>query len=421
MKWGAAAIGQNVFNIQRQEIIPLLWSLLYVLALFLAYYALRPVRDAVAASSGVRNLPWLFTGTLLTMLVVSPLFAALVKRFPRQVFISITYRFFASNLLLFAVFLYFTDGEIQRWVERTFFIWLSVFNLFVVSVFWSLMVDIWNNEQSKRLFALLAAGATAGGLFGSIITKTSIAYLDRAWLMLIAIVFLEIALLATRRLIQFSSQSPQSTQNQAEEHIGGSTWAGLSHTLSNPYLAGIALFILFSTVTATLLYFQAVDFATKATQQTSSHIQFFANIDLWVNAISLVLQVFFTSRLIKYIGITAVLCFLPLVTLLGFAYLALAPSMLAITLAQIARRIANFALARPVREILFTACSREDRYKAKNFIDTVVYRSGDQIGSWGYFALLSLGLAVTQIPLLAMVLCVAWLINSMWLGRQHAV
>jgi len=421
MKWGAVAIGQNIFNIQRQEIIPLLWSLLYVLALFLAYYALRPVRDAVAASSGVRNLPWLFTGTLLTMLVVSPLFAALVKRFPRQVFISITYRFFASNLLLFAVFLYFTDGEIQRWVEHTFFIWLSVFNLFVVSVFWSLMVDIWNNEQSKRLFALLAAGATAGGLFGSIITKTSIAYLDRAWLMLIAIVFLEIALLATRRLIQFSSQSPQSTQNQAEEHIGGSMWAGLSHTLSNPYLAGIALFILFSTVTATLLYFQAVDFAAKATQQTSSHIQFFANIDLWVNAISLVLQVFFTSRLIKYIGITAVLCFLPLVTLLGFAYLALAPSMLAITLAQIARRIANFSLARPVREILFTACSREDRYKAKNFIDTVVYRSGDQIGSWGYFALLSLGLVVTQIPLLAMVLCVAWLINSMWLGRQHAV
>jgi len=180
---------QRLMNVRAEEAPAALWSMLYVIALFLAYYVLRPIRDELGVAGGVQNLPWLFTGTLLAMLVVSPLFAWTVRSLPRRQFIALAYRFFASNLMLFALLLYFVNPQWQVWVGRAFFIWVSVFNLFVVSVFWSFMVDIFDSGQGKRLFGLFAAGATAGGLLGSTITSSLIAHLDRAWLMAIAMCF----------------------------------------------------------------------------------------------------------------------------------------------------------------------------------------------------------------------------------------
>jgi len=411
---------QRLMNVRAEEAPAVLWSMLYVIALFLAYYVLRPIRDELGVAGGVQNLPWLFTGTLLAMLVASPLFALAVRSLPRRQFIALAYRFFASNLMLFALLLYFANPQWQVWVGRAFFIWVSVFNLFVVSVFWSLMVDLFDSGQGKRLFGLFAAGATLGGLLGSALTSSLIAHLDRAWLMAIAIVFLEVAVFASRRLSRIAPAFQHGVRrDNPDQPLGGSIFAGMVHTLRSPYLGGLALFILLYSVTSTFLYFQQASIAQASFPDRAARTAFFANIDVMVNAITLLLQLFVTGRMLAAAGIVATLCVLPLVSLLGFSALAASPSVAIIVAAQVVRRVANFALARPAREILFTSSAREDRYKAKNFIDTVVYRGGDQLASWGYAGLMGLGLTLAQIPMIAVPLSAVWLGLSVWLGRTH--
>lgn len=412
---------QRLAGVRPEEAPAVLWSMLYVVALFLAYYVLRPIRDELGVAGGVQNLPWLFTGTLLAMLVASPLFALAVRSLPRRQFIALAYRFFAVNLVLFALLLHFADPQWQVWVGRAFFIWVSVFNLFVVSVFWSFMVDLFDSEQGKRLFGLFAAGATAGGLLGSAITSGLIENLDRSWLMAIAIVFLELAVLAARRLSRIAPafQHAAHRDNNPDQPLGGGIFAGMVHTLRSRYLGGLAIFILLYSVTSTFLYFQQASIAQASFPDRAARTAFFANIDLIVNAVTLVFQLFVTGRMMATVGIAATLCVLPLVSLLGFAALVASPSVAVIVAAQVARRVANFALARPAREILFTSSAREDRYKAKNFIDTVVYRGGDQIASWGYAGLMGLGLTLAQIPMIAVPLSAVWLGLSVWLGRTH--
>lgn len=416
----APSLWQRLAGVRPEEAPAILWSMLYVIALFLAYYVLRPIRDELGVAGGVQNLPWLFTGTLLAMLVASPLFALAVRNLPRRQFIALAYRFFAANLVLFALLLQFSDPQWQVWVGRAFFIWVSVFNLFVVSVFWSFMVDIFDSEQGKRLFGLLAAGATTGGIIGSAITSGLIAHLDRAWLMAIAIVFLEVAVLASRRLSLLApSFEHRPGRDNPDQPLSGGIFAGMVHTLRSPYLGGLALFILLYSVTSTFLYFQQASIAQASFPDRAARTAFFANIDLVVNSITLLFQLFVTGRMIATVGIVATLCVLPLVSLLGFAALAASSNVAVIVAAQVARRVANFALARPAREILFTSSAREDRYKAKNFIDTVVYRGGDQIASWGYAGLMGLGLTLAQIPMIAVPLSAVWLGLSIWLGRTH--
>jgi len=411
---------QRLIKVHAEEMPAVLWAMLYVIALFLAYYVLRPIRDELGVAGGVHNLPWLFTGTLLAMLMASPLFAWAVRSLPRRQFIALTYRFFAANLMLFALLLYAANPQWQVWVGRAFFIWVSVFNLFVVSVFWSLMVDIFDSGQGKRLFGLFAAGATAGGLLGALVTSSLIAHLDRAWLMAIAIVFLEMAVLASHRLSQIAPSWHRTARHEnPEQPLGGGVFTGMVHTVRSPYLGGLALFILLYSLTSTFLYFQQASIAQVSFPDRAARTAFFANIDLIVNAITLALQLFVTSRMLVRAGIVATLCVLPLVSLLGFAALTASPGVAVIVAAQVARRVANFALARPAREILFTSSAREDRYKAKNFIDTVVYRGGDQLGSWGYAGLMALGLTLAQIPMIAVPLSAIWLGLSIWLGRTH--
>ena len=411
---------QRLAGVRPEEAPAVLWSMLYVIALFLAYYVLRPIRDELGVAGGVQNLPWLFTGTLLAMLVASPLFALAVRNLPRRQFIALAYRFFAANLVLFALLLHFAGPDAQVWIGRAFFIWVSVFNLFVVSVFWSFMVDIFDSEQGKRLFGLLAAGATTGGLIGSAITAALVEHLDRSWLMVIAIVFLEVAVLASRRLSRLApSFEHRPRRDNPDQPLGGGIFAGMVHTLRSPYLGGLALFILLYSVTSTFLYFQQASIVQASFPDRAARTAFFANIDLIVNAITLGFQLFVTGRMIATVGIVATLCVLPLVSLAGFAALAASPGVAVIVGAQVARRVANFALARPAREILFTSSAREDRYKAKNFIDTVVYRGGDQLASWGYAGLMGLGLTLAQIPMIAVPLSAVWLGLSVWLGRTH--
>lgn len=420
----ARALLARVVDVRPAELRALGWSLLYVFAVLSAYYVLRPIRDEMGVHSGVEKLPWLFTGTLIAMIAVNPLFAALVKRLPRVQFISTAYRFFSVNLLIFAGLFALATPEQNVWLGRAFFIWVSVFNLFVVSVFWALMVDVFDSEQGKRLFGFLAAGATLGAIAGSTITASLVREVGPTTLFFASIALLEVAVLAVRRLSLLSQklkQHPADNATMEEAPIGGRVLAGISHALRSPYLLNVCLFITLFTVTSTFLYFQQAAIVRDYFPDRASRTAFFAQVDLAVNILTLGIQLFFTARILRRFGVALTLSILPLFSVLGFAALAIAPTIAVIVALQVLRRAANFALARPTRELLYTVIPREDKYKAKTFIDTVVYRAGDQIGSWSYLALSSAaGLGIAGIALVAMPLSALWVANSLWLGFRQA-
>lgn len=416
----AGRLLQRFTGIQSSETTTVIWSLLYIISLFLAYYVLRPIREELGVAGGVDNLPWLFTGTLVVMLVASPLFALAVRTLTRKKFIALSYRFFATNLIFFALLLHFAPLDWQVWVGRIFFIWVSVFNLFVVSVFWSFIVDLFTSEQGKRLFGLLAAGATIGGILGSALTSGLIENIGRSWLIGISIILLETAVLASARLSSLA-EVLKSAEQKADQvgPLGGSILAGMVNTFRSPYLAGLAVFILLYSVTSTILYYQQAYIAQHYFPDRAARTAFFANIDLWVNSVTLFLQIIVTGRFISKLGIVITLTILPLVSIAGFTALAAWPGTTILVVVQVLRRAANFALARPAREILFTSCEREDRYKTKNFIDTVIYRGGDQVASWSYVGLTGLGLGLSQLAVVAIPLSILWFTLSIWLGRSH--
>ena len=354
------------------------------------------------------------------MLAANPLFGWAVKRWPRERFIALTYRFFMLNLVAFMALLAFAAPDQRVWIGRAFFIWVSVFNLFVVSVFWSFIVDVFDAEQGRRLFGFLAAGATLGGLAGSAVASGFVEELGQHWLLLASIALLEVAVFASRRLgAVCTTFSRARGTDDPEKPVGGGVLAGLTHTFRSPYLLGIAGFMLLYTLTSTFLYFQLATIAEQHFPDRAARTAFFADIDFWVNTVTIVCQVLLTGRLMGRRGVVLTLDALPLLSVAGFGALAFAPTVAVFVVVQVLRRVSNFALARPAREVLYSAVPREDRYKAKNFIDTVVYRSGDQIASWSYAGLTALGLGLTAISLLSVPLSLIWLAMSVWLGRRQ--
>jgi AAA family ATP:ADP antiporter len=411
-----------VIDVRPAEMRALGWSWLYIFSVLFSYYILRPIRDEMGVAGGVENLQWLFTGTLLGMLAVNPPFAALVARLPRVKFIAASYRFFLANLLLFALLLHIATAEQNIWLGRLFFIWISVFNLFVVSVFWALMVDVFDSEQGKRLFGFIAAGATLGGIFGSSLTASLAKQVSPTYLLLISALLLEAAVFCVARLAKLSAALQRRPAAQSSEGpIGGSAFSGLSHALRSSYLINVSGFILLFAITSTFLYFQQAEIAKLSFADRSARTAFFARVDLWVNVFTLGAQLFLTGRVLRWIGVALTLAVLPLVSVFGFSALALAPTIAVLVVYQVVRRAGNFAFARPAREVLYTVLPREDKYKAKSFIDTVVYRLGDQVGAWSYAGLGLLGLGMTGIAIVAVPVSMLWLINGLWLGRRQQV
>lgn len=395
------------------------WSWLLVFSLLSAYYVIRPIRDEMGVLGGVQNLQWLFTATLLAMLALNPAFSALVKRMPRRRFITIAYLFFAANLVVFAAALATSTTATEVWIGRVFFVWTSVFNLFVISVFWALMVDVFTPEQGKRLFGFLAAGATIGAIVGSSLTASLVHGIGTGYLLLASAALLVAATGCVRRLARLSDAMQRSGSGPDEVPIGGSAWAGITHVVRSPYLLAVCTYMLLFSITSTLLYFLQAGIAAEHFIDRVARTRFFASIDLAVNSLTLVVQLFVTGRLLRKAGVALTASVLPLLSSTGFAVLALLPTVAVLVAFQVARRVCNFGLARPTRELFFTVLSREDKYKAKNAIDTVVYRAGDQIGSWSYALLASLGLGITGIAIVAVPLSLAWLANSYWLGRRQ--
>ena len=412
----------RIIDVRHEELPALLWCWLYIFAVLSSYYIMRPIRDEMGVAGGVNNLPWLFTGTLIGTVAVNLPFAWLVKTLPRSRFIPLTYRFFAANIVLFAIALHFADQEQTIWIGRAFFIWVSVYNLFVVSIFWQLNVDLFSPEQGKRLFGFIAAGATIGAIVGSAVTASLARLVPAMALLLGAAVLLELAVFAVGRLSRLSpslQRHPVAMVAAEEQPIGGSVLAGITHALRSPYLVNVSLFLLLFAITSTVLYFQQAGIVSQSFSDRGAQTAFFATVDLLVNILTLVIQLFLTGRIVLWLGVALALSFLPALTILGFGALAVAPTLGAIAVFQILRRASDYGIARPTREVLFTVVPREDRYKAKSFIDTFVYRLGDQLGAWGVAGFRALGAGAAELALVAIPIAALWLLNALWLGRRQ--
>lgn len=405
------------------------WRALWLAALFNfivlgSYYVLRPIRDEIAVAGGVEKLPWLFTGTLVAMLVANALFSAIVARMSRRRFIPIAYRFFIANLIIFFLLMRTLGPDQQVWVGRAFYIWVSVFNLFVISVFWAFMTDVFTTEQAKRLFAFIAVGGSLGAIMGGVLTASLVQWLGAANLLFISAILLEAGAWCVWFFpTEFKARSAAGLTEEkksAEAPVGGSIWAGLTHVARSPYLLGICGFFLFYTVTSTFLYFQQTDLIGRHFTDRAARTAFFAQLDIWVNVLTILVQLFLTGRLLKWFGVGITLAVLPVISVIGFLGLGLMPVLVLFAVFQVLRRAANFAVSRPAREVLFTVLRREDKYKAKTFIDTFVYRAGDQIGAWSYPLLTWLGLGMSGIALVAAPIAGIWCALSLWLGRKQA-
>jgi ATP:ADP antiporter, AAA family len=419
----------RVVAVRPGEVRALCWSFGYFFCLLAGYYVLRPLRDEMGIAGGVRNLPWLFTATFLVMLAAVPLFGAAVACLPRRRFIPLVYHFFVANLAIFWLLLTFDVAKVQ--VARVFFVWISVFNLFAVSVFWSFMADLFASEQGKRLFGFIAAGGSAGALLGPALTVGLAVPLGPVNLLVAAMMLLEAAVLCATRLEMAAAQLRSEAGSPAEAKpteaapmpgstgLGGSWLAGIAMLLRSPYLAGIALWVALLSLAGTFLYFQQANIVASASDDPAVRTRIFATIDLSIAILTILVQCLATGRLITRFGAGPAAAFLPAVFCLGFLVLAATPALWVVIAFQAAQRAANFAISNPAREVLFTVLAREEKYKAKNVIDIVAFRGADAASGWVFAALRGAGMDLSAISLATVPVTAAWLALALVLGRAH--
>jgi ATP:ADP antiporter, AAA family len=394
-----------------------LWSFGYFFCLLAAYYVLRPLRDEMGIAGGIKNLPWLFTATFVVMLAAVPIFGALVARLPRRRFIPLVYHFFVLNIAIFWALLAADVSRVE--VARVFFVWISVFNLFAVSVFWSFMADIFAAEQGKRLFGFIAAGGSAGALLGPALTVWLAGPLGPVNLLIVAAILLEAAVLCAYRLESAAPRKSDDAPAQAKAPIGGNSLAGFVLLLRSPYLAGVALWVLLLSLCGTVLYFQQANIVAAASDDPAVRTRIFASIDLAAGILTLLIQTVATGRLMTRFGAGAAAAFLPLVFAIGFAALAVSPLLLLVIGFQALQRTANFGISNPAREVLFTVVDREEKYKAKYLIDGVVFRGGDALFAWLFNLLRSAGAELVAISAATVPVALGWLALALTLGKAQ--
>ena len=427
-------IFSKIVDVKPNEIHALLLAFVFNFVVLGGYYVIRPIRDEIGADRGVENLPWMYTGTLTGMLIANALYAAIVTRMPRRRFIPIAYRFAIANLFVFFVLMRWMPAAQERTIlAPIFFIWVSVFNLFATTMFWSFMADVFKPEQAKRLFGFIAVGGSIGGIVGGLVTSSLAGKLSTGLFLLITAVMLELAAQCVRRFpsdfrpvgetasFPGTTTSSPTVQPGAEQPIGGKFWEGATHIVRSPYLLGLAGFLMIYTITNTWAYFQQADLTQHQLQDRPARTSFLANIDIAVNTITVLIQIFLTGRLMKWFGVGITLVLMPLLSAVGFAAIGFAPVLTVLATFQILRRAAGFALLRPAREVLFTVLRREDKYKAKSLIDTFGYRFGDQIGAWSYPLMRWFGLGLVGISWVAVPLGAIWCALGIWLGRKQRV
>lgn len=414
-----------LFNVRRQEVVPVLLAVLGFFCVLTALMVLRPVRDALGMRRGIETVRWLFVGTALATLLVNPVFGWLVSRCRRLQFIAATYVFFAASLCGFHLLLVLAPDAIGMLSGQVFYVWFSVFNLFATMLFWALMADLFSLEQGRRFFALVAAGGTVGAIFGPWLATVLARPLGAPVLLLIAAGFLLLALCAAWALLRnrggmgTPAEAADEQAPEANALIGGAAWQGLWSVSRSPYLLGIAGYVVIMTIMATLLYFTRLQMVAALGEDVDLRTAAFARIDMLTQIVTLLLQAVIAGRLMQRLGVHFTLILLPAAAALGFIGLAMTGALLALIIFEAAFRAIQRALARPARETLYTVVSREDKYKSKALIDTFGYRGGDVIGAQLEGLLGRLGMGLAGLASLAIPLALAWAALGLWLGRTQ--
>lgn len=422
---------QRALGARPGELGALVWAFLYFFFLLAGYYVLRPLRDEMGIEGGLANLPWLFTATFAVMLAAIPAYGWASARWPRRRLVPGVYLFFLVNLGVF--YALFTADVAPGLLARVLFVWVSVFNLFVVSVFWTFMADLFTNEQGRRLFGVVAAGGSAGAIVGPALSGGLVQVIGPHELLLVSGALLAGTLVCIAGLLRHvprlraaagaaavpGESPPPEAGEPADTGLGGSAWAGVRLLAGSPYLLGIAGYILLYTATSTFLYFEQAHIVEGALSEPADRTALFAAMDLAVNTLTVAIQIFFTGRIVTALGVGLTLALLPALVGMGFTALAVAPVLGVLVVVQVLRRAAGYALARPAREVLFTVVGREARYKAKNVIDTLVYRGGDAVTGWAFAGLTGLGLGLAAIAAVGVPLAGIWLVVGLVLGRRQ--
>jgi AAA family ATP:ADP antiporter len=420
------ALLQRFIQVRRGEGSAVVASALSFFFILTALMVIRPAREALGMQRGIEAVRWLFIGTAVVTLAVNPLFALLVSRYRRIVFITATYVFFALSLLGFYLVLVGAPTAIGEVSGMVFFVWFSVFNLFATMVFWALMADRFSLEQSKRLFGIISVGGTLGAIAGPWLASRLVGPLGTAGLLPVAAASLGLAVCAAWVVSRLQHQKPEATADpnappavDDRAIIGGSAWRGFRAVFGSPYLLGISAYVLILTVISTFIYFTRLQMVAALGNDLDMRTGVFARIDFYTQVTTLVLQAVVTGHLMKRLGVHITLALLPAMVALGFVGLAISASLAALIVLQATFSAVQRSIIRPARETLFTVVPREDKYKSKAFIDTFVYRTGDVVGAQVEGLLGRLGMGLAALVSVTVPLALVWGVLGIWLGRAQ--
>ncbi|MGC4060612.1 MAG: MFS transporter [Aquabacterium sp.] len=413
------ALLMRLSRAEPQEFKAALWSFVYFFALLASYYVLRPLRDEMAIQLGSGAINELFSAVFLTMLTLVPLFGWLTKKFERQQLLPWLYAFFIGNLLVFNQLLSHS-GMQTPWIARAFFVWVSVFNLFAISVFWSFMADLFRTDQAKRLVGFISAGGTAGALCGPVLAWMLVQPIGANGLTLVSAALLLVCIGAILKLRAWYHAQPHREAvalDQTEAPFKGSLWSGITDVVKSPYLLGICGFLFFYSLLSTLLYFQQAELVPKTVKGSANRTELLAQVDLLVNVVTLLIQVLAFNKLINKLGTRALLIAMPVASFVGYTALAVHPAIQVLVALGVLRRAGEYAISKPARETLFNVLPAEQKYRAKNVIDTLVHRTGDTSSAWLINGLKAVGMTSGQIlwlsvPVSALWLLIAWLLGG---------
>ena len=407
----------RIVPVRADEVRALLWSFGYFFCLLAAYYVVRPVRDEMAVQFGADRLQWLFTAVFATMIALVPVFGWLAARLPVNRLLPVVYGFFALNLLGFHAAL--ASGVGLHALAPAFFVWVSVFNLFVVSVFWSFMADVFTTDAARRLFGFISAGGSLGAIVGPGLTAWLAPAIGIPNLLLVSAALLCAAIGCIAMLLRLRSGEARFLRVEGRGGSRPRLWEGVIRIARSPYLIGICAYLVCYTLLGTLIYFAQTKLVPEAIADPAQRTQLFAAVDLAVNALTLLLQLFVTGRLLSKLGVTVMLAALPALSIAGFLALGLATALPVLIVFGVLRRAGEFAISKPTRETLFTVVPQEEKYQAKNVIDTVIHRGGDAASGWFAAALLGAGLGVSGLAFAGVPIACLWLATAVFLGARH--
>jgi AAA family ATP:ADP antiporter len=411
---------KSASKVESNEIKAVVLSFSFAFTLMASYYILRPIRDAMASDWSDAELSTLFTVTFVFSFVVVALYGAACSRIRIGRLVPGIYGLFA--LSFFGFYLAIQASPDTPINSKVFYVWISIFSLFNVSVFWSFMADIFNKEQARRLFGFIASGSSIGALIGPLLALTLVGRVGKGNLLLISTVLLLVPMIIIGWLEQIKHTELHNEELNAEQDyqqtLGSNPLAGFMLFVRNPYLLGIGIFILLYTAISTLVYFELKNLMAGLDESTRTQI--WAGMDLAVNILTIGTAMFFTSRLATRFGLAVTLAFVPVIIFAGLLVVAMAPMIWVVVALQVVRRAGNYGITRPGREMLFTAVDRESRFKAKSVIDIVVYRGGDMITAWAFTGLTQgLGLGLGAVAFVGTLIAGVWAFVGHSLGRNY--